>query len=149
MFPDGGGTCTWRARRCKAKQGRHGKTALTYESYLYSSTDFAPRTRGVKDLFGNTHLRSYFVCHASPSVTHLSFAELFRLSRISVTHLMSRISRLSRISSRISQLCREISLGKLAKPEGPAHVVAWLLSDEAAYITGSHVICDGILMMRG
>jgi len=109
MFPDGGGTCTWRARRCKAKQGRHGKTALTYESYLYSSTDFAPRTRGVKDLFGNTHLRSYFVCHASPSVTHLSFAELFRLSRISVTHLMSRISafaelfRLSRISCHASR----------------------------------------------
>jgi hypothetical protein len=45
-----------RARRCKAKQGRHGKTALTYESYLYSSTDFAPRTRGVGDLFGSTHL---------------------------------------------------------------------------------------------
>ena len=74
MFPDGGGTCTWRERGCKAKQGRHGKTALTYESYLYISTDFAPRTRGVKDLFGNTHLRSYFVCHASP-VTHRLIGE--------------------------------------------------------------------------
>jgi hypothetical protein len=53
MFPGGGGRCTGRARRCKAKQGRHGKTALKYESYLYDSTDFAPRTRGVKDLFSN------------------------------------------------------------------------------------------------
>ena len=69
MFPDGGGTCTWRARRCKAKQGRHGKTALTYESYLYSSTDFAPRTRGLKDLFRNTQLEvisSRISCRASP-----------------------------------------------------------------------------------
>src|SRR6266852_4888589 len=56
MFPGGGGRCTGE-RRCKAKQGRHGKTALTYESCLYNSTDFAPRTRGVKDLFGNAHLK--------------------------------------------------------------------------------------------
>jgi putative transposase len=56
-----------RARRCKAKQGRPGKTALTYESCLHNSTDFAPRTRGVKDLFPNTHLE------VISSVAHLPF----------------------------------------------------------------------------
>jgi hypothetical protein len=47
----GDGRMHGRARQCKAKQGRHGKTALTYESYLYISTDFGPRTRGGRDLF--------------------------------------------------------------------------------------------------
>jgi hypothetical protein len=68
MFPGGGGRCT-EERRCKAKQGRHSKTALTYESCLYNSTDFAPRTRGVKDLFGNAHLKvisSLGICPVFP-----------------------------------------------------------------------------------
>jgi NAD(P)-dependent dehydrogenase (short-subunit alcohol dehydrogenase family) len=46
------------------------------------------------------------------------------------------------------QLCREIPLGRLAKPEDPARVVAWLLSEEAAYITGSHVVCDGGILAK-
>jgi hypothetical protein len=33
-FPVVGGRCTGRARRCKARQGRHGKTALTCEYLL-------------------------------------------------------------------------------------------------------------------
>ena len=53
MFPGGGGRCTGRARRCKAKQRCRSDTAPKYESYPYSSTVFAPRTRGVKDFFGN------------------------------------------------------------------------------------------------
>jgi hypothetical protein len=60
-----------RARRCKAKQGRPGKTALTYETYLHNSTDFAAGTRGVKDLFRNTHLE------VVSSVAHLCRASLF------------------------------------------------------------------------
>src|SRR6266436_4970625 len=74
MFPGGGGRCTGE-RRCKAKQGRHSKTALTYESCLYNSTDFAPRTRGVKDLFGNAHLKVI----SSPKLFPLS-PKLFPLS---------------------------------------------------------------------
>jgi NAD(P)-dependent dehydrogenase (short-subunit alcohol dehydrogenase family) len=46
------------------------------------------------------------------------------------------------------QLCREIPLGRLAEPEDPARVVAWLLSEEAAYITGSHVVCDGGILAK-
>jgi hypothetical protein len=53
MFPGGGGTCTGRVRRCKAKQRRRSKTAPTYGSYPHNSTVFAPRTRGVKDFFSN------------------------------------------------------------------------------------------------
>jgi NAD(P)-dependent dehydrogenase (short-subunit alcohol dehydrogenase family) len=46
------------------------------------------------------------------------------------------------------QLCREIPLGRLAQPEEPARIVAWLLSDETAYMTGSHVVCDGGILAK-
>ena len=62
-----------RARRCKAKQGRHSKTALTYESYLYSSTDFAPRTRGVKDLFRNHDWALFLLIASKHSVSLATF----------------------------------------------------------------------------
>ena len=42
-FPVVGGRCTGRARRCKAKQGRRGKTAMTCGFYFHSSTVFGPR----------------------------------------------------------------------------------------------------------
>jgi NAD(P)-dependent dehydrogenase (short-subunit alcohol dehydrogenase family) len=48
-----------------------------------------------------------------------------------------------------AQLCREIPLGRLASAEEPARIVAWLLSDEAAYMTGSHVVCDGGILAKG
>jgi NAD(P)-dependent dehydrogenase (short-subunit alcohol dehydrogenase family) len=47
-----------------------------------------------------------------------------------------------------AQLRREIPLGRLAEAEDPARVVAWLLSDESAYITGSHVVCDGGILAK-
>jgi len=40
-------------------------------------------------------------------------------------------------------ISKEIPLGRLAQPEDPARAVAWLLSDESCYVTGSHLICDG------
>jgi NAD(P)-dependent dehydrogenase (short-subunit alcohol dehydrogenase family) len=52
------------------------------------------------------------------------------------------------IESMRLQLCREIPLGRLARPEDPARVVAWLLSDESAYMTGSHVVCDGGILAK-
>jgi hypothetical protein len=48
---DGG--CTGRAHRCKAKQGRRGKTALRCEAYYYNSTIFGRRPEAEEDLFGN------------------------------------------------------------------------------------------------
>jgi NAD(P)-dependent dehydrogenase (short-subunit alcohol dehydrogenase family) len=47
-----------------------------------------------------------------------------------------------------AQLRREIPLGRLAEAEDPARVVAWLLSDESAYMTGSHVVCDGGILAK-
>ena len=38
---------------------------------------------------------------------------------------------------------REVPLGRLAAPEEPARAALWLLSDEASYVTGSHLFCDG------
>jgi NAD(P)-dependent dehydrogenase (short-subunit alcohol dehydrogenase family) len=37
----------------------------------------------------------------------------------------------------------EVPLGRLARPEEIAHAALWLLSDEASYVTGSHLICEG------
>jgi NAD(P)-dependent dehydrogenase (short-subunit alcohol dehydrogenase family) len=48
-----------------------------------------------------------------------------------------------------AQLCREIPLGRLANADEPARIVAWLLSDETAYMTGSHVVCDGGILAKG
>ncbi len=48
-----------------------------------------------------------------------------------------------------SQLCQEIPLGRLANAEDPARIVAWLLSDETTYMTGSHVVCDGGILAKG
>jgi NAD(P)-dependent dehydrogenase (short-subunit alcohol dehydrogenase family) len=41
------------------------------------------------------------------------------------------------------RISKEVPLGRLAQPEDPARAVAWLLSDESCYVTGSHLICDG------
>jgi NAD(P)-dependent dehydrogenase (short-subunit alcohol dehydrogenase family) len=53
------------------------------------------------------------------------------------------------VESMRAQLCREIPLGRLANADDPARIVAWLLSDEAAYMTGSHVVCDGGILAKG
>lgn len=46
------------------------------------------------------------------------------------------------------QLSGEIPLGRLAEPEDPAKAVAWLLSDESSYVTGSHLVCDGGILAK-
>ena len=45
-------------------------------------------------------------------------------------------------------LQKEIPLGRLAQPEEPAKAVAWLLSDESSYVTGSHLVCDGGILAK-
>ena len=42
----------------------------------------------------------------------------------------------------------QIPLGRLGRPDEVAAAVAWLLSDEASYVTGSHLVCDGGLMAK-
>lgn len=52
------------------------------------------------------------------------------------------------ISRMRSVLAKEIPLGRLAQPEEPARAVAWLLSEESSYVTGSHLICDGGILAK-
>jgi len=42
----------------------------------------------------------------------------------------------------------EVPLGRLAEPEEPAHAALWLLSDEAAYVTGAQLACDGGVLAK-
>ena len=44
---------------------------------------------------------------------------------------------------RIEELAREIPAGRLGRPEEIAALVAWLLSDEAAYVNGATLLADG------
>jgi NAD(P)-dependent dehydrogenase (short-subunit alcohol dehydrogenase family) len=43
---------------------------------------------------------------------------------------------------------REVPLGKIGRPIDIAHCVAWLLSDEAAYVTGAVYLVDGGVAAR-
>lgn len=44
---------------------------------------------------------------------------------------------------RIGELAADAPLGRLAEPREIAALVAWLLSDEASYVTGATVLADG------
>jgi NAD(P)-dependent dehydrogenase (short-subunit alcohol dehydrogenase family) len=43
----------------------------------------------------------------------------------------------------IDELCRRIPSGRLARPSEIAAAVAWLISDEAIYLSGSELLVDG------
>ena len=45
-------------------------------------------------------------------------------------------------------LSREIPLGRLAQPEDPGRAVAWLLSDESSYVTGTQIVVDGGILAK-
>lgn len=42
----------------------------------------------------------------------------------------------------------QIPLGRLGRPDEIAAAVLWLLSPEASYVTGSHLVCDGGLLAK-
>ena len=44
---------------------------------------------------------------------------------------------------RIDELAADSPLGRLGRPQEIAALVAWLLSDEAAYVTGATLLADG------
>ena len=46
-------------------------------------------------------------------------------------------------------LAGEIPLGRLAAPAEPARAALWLLSADAAYVTGAHLVCDGGTLAKG
>jgi NAD(P)-dependent dehydrogenase (short-subunit alcohol dehydrogenase family) len=43
---------------------------------------------------------------------------------------------------------REVPLGRLAEPDEPARAALWLLSGEAAYVTGAQLVCDGGVLAK-
>jgi len=43
----------------------------------------------------------------------------------------------------------QVPLGRLGQPREVAYAVAWLMSAEAAYVTGTHLVCDGGLLAKG
>ena len=47
-----------------------------------------------------------------------------------------------------AQVAAEVPLGRLADAEEPARAVLWLLSDQASYVTGSHLVCDGGVLAK-
>jgi len=47
-----------------------------------------------------------------------------------------------------AQIAAEVPLGRLADPGEPARAALWLLSDEASFVTGSHLICDGGVLAK-
>jgi NAD(P)-dependent dehydrogenase (short-subunit alcohol dehydrogenase family) len=47
-----------------------------------------------------------------------------------------------------SRISEQLAIGRLARPEEIAQGILWLLSDEAGYATGSHLVVDGGLMAR-
>lgn len=47
------------------------------------------------------------------------------------------------------QAREQVPLGRLGQPREVAYAVAWLLSDEAAYVTGTQLVCDGGLLAKG
>ena len=57
--------------------------------------------------------------------------------------------RRKRLKPCASSSAARIPLGRLAEAEDPARVVAWLLSEETAYMTGSHLVCDGGILAKG
>jgi NAD(P)-dependent dehydrogenase (short-subunit alcohol dehydrogenase family) len=42
----------------------------------------------------------------------------------------------------------EVPLGRLAEPREQAQAALWLLSDEAAYVTGAEIAVDGGVLAR-
>jgi 3-oxoacyl-[acyl-carrier protein] reductase len=44
---------------------------------------------------------------------------------------------------RLDELAGEVPLGRLGRAEEMAALVAWLVSDEASYVTGATLVADG------
>jgi NAD(P)-dependent dehydrogenase (short-subunit alcohol dehydrogenase family) len=52
------------------------------------------------------------------------------------------------VSEMRARLEREVPLGRMASPDEPARAALWLLSDDAAYVTGAQLACDGGVLAK-
>jgi len=43
---------------------------------------------------------------------------------------------------------KEVPIGRMADPVEAARAAIWLLSDEASYVIGSHLVCDGGVLAK-
>jgi NAD(P)-dependent dehydrogenase (short-subunit alcohol dehydrogenase family) len=43
---------------------------------------------------------------------------------------------------------QEVPMGRMASPEEIARTIVWLLSDDASYVTGAQIACDGGLLAK-
>jgi NAD(P)-dependent dehydrogenase (short-subunit alcohol dehydrogenase family) len=59
------------------------------------------------------------------------------------TPLMWDTTPADQLASMRATIDKEVPLGKIGRPLDIAHCVAWLLSDEAAYVTGAVYLVDG------
>jgi NAD(P)-dependent dehydrogenase (short-subunit alcohol dehydrogenase family) len=64
------------------------------------------------------------------------------------TPLMWAAVPLGHVDEMRMQVEREVPLGRLANPDEPARAALWLLSPEASYVTGSHLVCDGGVLAK-
>lgn len=48
----------------------------------------------------------------------------------------------------LRQAGQQVPLGRLARPSEIANAVVWLLSSDASYVTGAHLVCDGGLLAK-
>jgi hypothetical protein len=67
-FPAVGGNARTERKRCKAKQGRRGKTALTCGSWSYSSTVLGSRPELKKIYLVTMVARCYFIARGDDEV---------------------------------------------------------------------------------
>lgn len=47
-----------------------------------------------------------------------------------------------------AKIAGEVPIGRLADPAEPAKAALWLLGDEASYVTGAHLVCDGGVLAK-
>jgi hypothetical protein len=77
-FPAVGGNARTERKRCKAKQGRRGKTALTCESWSYSSTVLGSRPEREKNYLVTIAARCYPIIAQGSDCGHWSRTEIAR-----------------------------------------------------------------------
>jgi len=64
------------------------------------------------------------------------------------TDLMWATVSAEEIDSTRELVAGEVPLGRLATPEEVARAAIWLLSDEASYVTGAQLPCDGGVLAK-